>query len=50
MCDAVKTLLECVGEDPNREGLLKTPMRYAKALMFFTKGYEDNADGKTLVN
>ncbi|KAJ3119126.1 hypothetical protein HDU96_000041 [Phlyctochytrium bullatum] len=42
MADAVKTLLECVGEDPDREGLVKTPMRYAKALMFFTKGYEQN--------
>jgi GTP cyclohydrolase IA len=41
---SVKTILECVGEDPNREGLLQTPMRYAKALMYFTKGYEDNAE------
>ncbi|KAH8822026.1 GTP cyclohydrolase I [Xylogone sp. PMI_703] len=39
---AVKTILECVGEDPNREGLLDTPERYAKAMLFFTKGYEEN--------
>src|SRR5256714_11298854 len=39
---AVKTILECVGEDPNREGLLETPERYAKAMLFFTKGYEEN--------
>ncbi|KAJ2558705.1 hypothetical protein EV175_000671 [Coemansia sp. RSA 1933] len=42
MSDAVRTLLECIGEDPDREGLLKTPDRYAKALMFFTKGYEES--------
>lgn len=39
---AVRTLLECVGENPNREGLLATPERYAKAMMYFTKGYEQN--------
>ena len=39
---AVRTILECIGEDPNREGLLETPERYAKAMMYFTKGYEEN--------
>jgi GTP cyclohydrolase IA len=39
MAAAVHTLLECIGEDPNREGLQKTPMRYARALEFFTSGY-----------
>ncbi|CAE6457917.1 unnamed protein product [Rhizoctonia solani] len=38
---AVKTLLECIGEDPEREGLLRTPDRYAKALLWMTKGYEE---------
>ncbi|KAH7344838.1 hypothetical protein B0J17DRAFT_637037 [Rhizoctonia solani] len=38
---AVRTLLECIGEDPEREGLLRTPERYAKALLWMTKGYEE---------
>ncbi|KAF7731822.1 hypothetical protein EC973_008337 [Apophysomyces ossiformis] len=42
IADAVETILTCIGEDPEREGLLKTPDRYAKALLFFTKGYEEN--------
>ncbi len=39
---AVRTILECIGEDPDREGLHGTPERYAKAMMYFTKGYEEN--------
>jgi GTP cyclohydrolase I len=46
LAEAVKTILTCIGEDPEREGLLKTPDRYAKALMFFTQGYERNIHGK----
>ena len=34
-----KQLLEEIGEDPNREGLLKTPSRVSKAWSFFSKGY-----------
>lgn len=48
LAEAVKTILTCIGEDPEREGLVKTPDRYAKALMFFTQGYERNIHGKSL--
>ncbi|KAI5894252.1 hypothetical protein GGG16DRAFT_54937 [Schizophyllum commune] len=41
MAAAVRTILECIGEDPDREGLLRTPIRYAQALMYLTKGYEE---------
>ncbi|SAM86423.1 probable FOL2-GTP cyclohydrolase I [Ustilago bromivora] len=37
---AIKIVLECIGEDPWRSGLAKTPERYAKALLWMTKGYE----------
>lgn len=39
MAAAVRTLLECMGEDVGREGLEKTPVRMAKALLACTAGY-----------
>ncbi|VVT54307.1 uncharacterized protein SAPINGB_P004010 [Magnusiomyces paraingens] len=42
IASAVRTILSELGEDPDREGLLETPERYARAMLFFTKGYEDN--------
>ena len=38
----VKEVLRLLGEDPEREGLVKTPERVAKALQFMTQGYDQN--------
>lgn len=43
--DALKTVVECLGEDPQREGLLRTPERYADAMLFMTQGYEQSLEG-----
>jgi GTP cyclohydrolase IA len=40
----VREIIKLVGEDPNREGLRKTPERYEKALKFLTSGYLQNAE------
>ncbi len=44
MCQAVRTLLLGLGEDPDREGLRDTPKRVVKALKFLTKGYHESLD------
>ena len=40
----VEEIIRLIGEDPNREGLRKTPERYEKALRFLTSGYHQNVD------
>jgi GTP cyclohydrolase I len=40
----VRKMIALVGEDPEREGLKKTPERYEKALKFLTSGYHQNVD------
>jgi GTP cyclohydrolase I len=44
----VRGMLSELGEDPEREGLLKTPDRVARALRFLTKGYD--GDPKSVIN
>lgn len=44
----VEKMLELMGEDPKREGLIKTPLRVAKAYEFMTSGY--NQDPKEVLN
>ena len=39
----IKAIIELLGEDPSREGLLKTPQRAAKALIDNTSGYNTDA-------
>ena len=40
--EAVTNLLVALGEDPTREGLIKTPKRVAKSFLYLTKGYEED--------
>lgn len=48
LASAVRTILEGIGEDPDRDGLLRTPERYAQALLWMTRGYEERLSGKDL--
>jgi GTP cyclohydrolase I len=44
IADCVRDILAGVGEDPDREGLQKTPERVEKALRFLTRGYEQDPE------
>lgn len=39
LAEHFRAIIELIGDDPQREGLIKTPMRAAKALYFITEGY-----------
>jgi len=47
MKGACETILQCIGEEPTREGLIKTPKRWAEALLFMTKGYTQTIEEVT---
>jgi GTP cyclohydrolase IA len=42
--DLTKKLIQAVGEDPHRQGLVRTPLRVEKAMKFLTSGYHSNID------
>jgi GTP cyclohydrolase I len=44
VADLMRKVITLTGEDPNREGLRKTPERFEKALKFLTSGYHQNLD------
>jgi len=44
IAESVTTILRELGEDPKREGLLKSPERVAKSLRFLTRGYHQDVD------
>ena len=44
IADHVRKILVQLGEDPEREGLRRTPERFAKALQYLTSGYRQDPD------
>jgi GTP cyclohydrolase I len=43
LAESYRSIIDSVGEDASREGLLKTPERIAKAMLYMTQGYEMDA-------
>ena len=44
LADSFREILEAVGEDPERQGLLRTPTRAARAFEFLTQGYRQSVE------
>jgi len=45
LADCYRNILVGVGEDPERQGLQQTPERAARAMLYFTKGYDETIEG-----
>ncbi len=48
LSESYRQIIEQIGEDPDREGLVKTPERVAKAMQYMTQGY--HIDGRDILN
>ena len=48
IAEQFKSIIEALGEDPKRQGLMSTPERAAKSLQYLTRGYQE--DLNTLIN
>ena len=48
LVDNYRSVIDLLGEDPEREGLMKTPERVAKAMLYMTQGY--NMDARAILN
>lgn len=49
MTDCYRNILKHIGEDTNRAGILKTPERAAKSMLFCTKGYDETLDSNNFI-
>jgi len=46
LADCYRGILVGIGEDPSRQGLRQTPERAARAMLYFTKGYDEKIEGR----
>ena len=46
LADCYRGILVGIGEDPARQGLRQTPERAARAMLYFTKGYDEKIEGQ----
>jgi len=48
LADCYRGILVGIGEDPTRQGLRQTPERAARAMLYFTKGYDEKIEGQCM--